>query len=122
MFNKDEKQTKEAETVIGASVKVKGAFVSKGDIIIDGEFEGSLETTNNILIGESAIITANIIGTNATIQGKLTGDVVLRDKLELGRNAIITGDIECENISILSGAIVNGKISMRNTESRANIE
>ena len=112
MFNKDEKNLKETETIIGSSVKVSGAFVSKGDILIDGEFEGSLETTNNIKIGEKAIIIANITAANSNIQGQVKGDITLSEFLEVGPQATINGNIICKYISIAKGAVINGNVTM----------
>ena len=42
MFSKDNKpeKFKDAETIIGASVKVKGNFQGQGNIIIEGALEG----------------------------------------------------------------------------------
>ena len=46
MFNKENKleKFKDAETIIGASIKVKGNFQGQGNIIIEGSLEGSLKT------------------------------------------------------------------------------
>ena len=54
MFSKETKleKFKDAETVIGASIKVKGNFQGQGNIVIEGSLEGSLKTNANVFIGE----------------------------------------------------------------------
>jgi len=116
MFNREEKNINETETIIGSSVKVKGGFVSKGNIVVDGEFEGSLETAGNIHIGETANIKANVIASNGIIHGTLLGNITLKEKLEIGKSAVISGDIICNNLAISAGAVINGKIQMGKIE------
>ena len=121
MFNKDTNENiKEAETVIGPSIKVKGNFHGQGNIIIEGEIEGSVKTDNYLLVGEKSIITASIKAKNAKINGKVTGNIQIDEYLEIGNTAIIIGDINAKTLSIAKGARLNGKCSMN--EQEINIE
>ncbi|MCK5319796.1 polymer-forming cytoskeletal protein [Candidatus Parcubacteria bacterium] len=121
MFNKDTNENiKEAETVIGPSIKVKGNFHGQGNIIIEGEIEGSVKTDNYLLVGEKSIITANVKAKNAKINGKVTGNIQIDEYLEIGNTAIIIGDINAKILSISKGARLNGKCSMN--EQGINIE
>ncbi|MCK4540035.1 polymer-forming cytoskeletal protein [Candidatus Parcubacteria bacterium] len=117
MFNKNNNENiKEAETIIGPSIKVKGNFHGQGNIIIEGEVEGSVKTNNYLLVGEKSTISANIEAKNAKINGKVTGNVQVGEYLELGPTAIINGDINTKILSIAKGAIINGKCSMGKQE------
>jgi len=117
MFNKDNNENiKEAETVIGPSIKVKGNFHGQGNIIIEGEIEGSVKTDNYLLVGEKSIITASIKAKNAKINGKITGNIQIDEYLEIGPTAIITGDVNAKILSIAKGARLNGKCSMNGQE------
>lgn len=112
MFNKETKiqNIKDAETIIGLSVKVKGNFQGKGNIIVDGQLEGSLKTSSNLLIGEKANLNANIEALEANINGTVSGNIMIKKYLALGKTAKITGDIVCSEISIARGAHINGKL------------
>ena len=113
MFNKDtNKDIKEVETIIGPSIKVKGNFHGQGNIIIEGEVEGSIKTNNFLLIGGKSKIFANIKAKNAKINGKITGNIEINEYLELGQSAVINGDVNTKILSIAKGAIINGKCSM----------
>lgn len=109
---KTENFTKNAETVIGPSIKVNGQFHGEGDIVVEGSVEGSLKTNNFLFIGDSAKVVASIEAKEARIGGQITGNIVIKDFLEIASSANIKGDVECSQILILKGAVINGKIVM----------
>ena len=111
MFNKDNKEisVKEAETIIGPTIKVKGNFHGEGSIIIEGAVEGSIKTNNFLLVGNKAKISATINAKGAKIGGKVIGDIKVSGYLEITSSANITGNIEAAELSIERGAIISGK-------------
>lgn len=112
MFNKDNKaeKFKDAETIIGASIKVKGNFIGQGNIVIEGHLEGSIKTEADLFVGEKARIVANIEASQATINGEVKGNLKIHDYLAIGSAAKIFGDIVYSEISIEKGAIINGQL------------
>lgn len=116
MFGKQENsmahQHAGSETIIAQGVKVEGDFRSNGDITIDGELNGSLQTTASLNIGESAVIHAEISAKNAVIAGTIVGNLQVEDGLQLLSTSNMTGDIVTSRLSIAEGATVNGRISM----------
>lgn len=112
MFNKENKleKIKDAETIIGPSIRVKGNFNGKGNIVIDGVLEGSLKTDANVFIGEKARVNANIDANEALISGEISGNIKIKKYLSIGKNAHITGDVQCGEISIERGALISGQI------------
>jgi cytoskeletal protein CcmA (bactofilin family) len=112
MFSKENKleKFKDAETIIGASIKVKGNFQGQGNIIIEGTLEGSLKTDANVFIGEKARVVANIEARDAVINGEVQGNVKAKNYLAVGESAKIFGDIHYGEISIEKGAVVNGQL------------
>jgi len=112
MFSKKNKieKFKDAETIIGPSIKVKGNFNGKGDIVIEGILEGSLKTDANVFIGEKARVNANIEASEAFISGEISGNIKIKKYLAIGKSAKITGDVQCGEISIERGALIGGQI------------
>ena len=111
MFNKEAKleKFKDAETIIGASVRVKGNFQGQGNIVIEGTLEGSLKTNANLFIGEKAKVIASVEAKDAIINGELQGNVKTKGYLAIGSGAKIFGDIQYGSLSISQGAIVHGQ-------------
>ncbi|MDA3839954.1 MAG: polymer-forming cytoskeletal protein [Patescibacteria group bacterium] len=113
MFKKDEEVSiKNAETIIGPSIKVKGNFFGEGDIIVEGSLEGAIKTSNNLFIGEKAKINANIEAKQAKISGEVHGNLIIHGYLELSSTAKVYGDIQASTLSVENGAIFNGACNM----------
>lgn len=112
MFNKENRSEKfkDAETIIGASIKVKGNFQGQGSIIIEGMLEGSLKTAANLFIGDQAKVVANIEAKDALINGEVSGNIKAKGYLSVGRTAKIFGDLQYGEISIEKGASINGQL------------
>jgi len=111
MFSKENKleKFKDAETIIGASIKVKGNFQGHGNIIVEGALEGSLKTEANLFIGDKAKVVANIESKDAIINGEVKGNIKIHGYLALGGTAKIYGDIQYTELSVEKGALVNGQ-------------
>lgn len=122
MFNKENKpeRFKDAETIIGASIKVKGNFQGQGDIIVEGTIEGSLKTDANLFIGDTAKVLANVESKDAVINGEVRGNVKAKNYLALGETAKIFGDVQCTEISVSKGALINGQLIMLTGENKRN--
>jgi cytoskeletal protein CcmA (bactofilin family) len=120
MFSKNNKldKFKEAETIIGSSVKVKGNFQGRGDIIIEGFLDGSIKTAASIFIGDKAKISANIEAKDVIVNGEVHGNIKSKNYLALGGTAKIFGDLQYGEISIEKGAIVNGQLLMLSAEQK----
>lgn len=120
MFNKENnlEKFKDAETVIGASIKVKGNFQGQGNIVIEGSVEGSVKTAANLFVGDQAVVVANIEAKDAVINGEVRGNIKTKNYLAIGRSAKVTGDLHYGEISIDKGASINGHLLMMNEEQR----
>ncbi len=118
MFKKETKiqNFKDAETVIGSTIKIKGNFHGKGDIVVEGLIEGSLKTDANIYISEKANVSANVTAGDLIINGRVEGDIKALNFVKLGASAQIVGNISCQEISIEKGARVNGQISCSSSD------
>ncbi len=104
------------ETVIAQGVRVEGEFRSSGDIMIDGELNGSLETASALHVGESAVIKADVSAKSAVIAGTVIGNILASESLELLASSHVNGDIQTGRISIAAGATINGRITMGKAE------
>lgn len=116
MFNKNLSEggvidKKDIETIIGASVKVEGNFACEGNMIIDGQVKGNVQTNGFLQIGRSAVVTADVKAANARIGGEVRGGIKIDGYLEINESAKIYGDIEAATLSIARGAYISGHCS-----------
>lgn len=103
----------EVETVVGPSVNVEGDFSSEGNIVVKGTVSGSVNTSRLLTVEDGAKIFANVKAGNAHISGSVKGNVKVNDRLDLSATAQISGDIVCKVLTVESGALIQGKISMK---------
>lgn len=99
------------DTVVGSTCELEGKFTSSGNVRLDGKFKGTLEISGNILVGESAEITADINARNISIAGTVRGNVT-GNKVQLLRTGKIWGDISASALTTEEGAFIDGKITM----------
>lgn len=119
MFKENQSGVQETDTIIGPSVKVEGDFVTEGNIIVEGTICGTIKTSQNLKVGPESKIFANVSAENALISGEVQGNLNVSGKLELTSTAKIFGDVKTGNISIASGAVINGKYQMGDTKNKA---
>jgi cytoskeletal protein CcmA (bactofilin family) len=113
MFKQENRgNNKEAETVIGPSVMVKGNLASSGNIVIEGILKGSVKTAGEAFVGDQANITADIEAKAARIGGEVRGNIKIEGHLQIAASAKIFGDIECASLTVENGAVINGKCTM----------
>jgi cytoskeletal protein CcmA (bactofilin family) len=106
------------ETVLGANCTLEGTLRSNSNVRLDGMFTGTLEITGNVLVGETAKITADINAKNISIAGAVRGNVTGK-KVQLLRTGRIWGDIHAQALTTEEGAFIDGKITMVSKEQLA---
>jgi|SRR5450432_1025294 cytoskeletal protein CcmA (bactofilin family) len=99
------------ETVLGAHSFLTGDFKAQANVRLDGTFEGTLDIEGNVLVGETARITADVHGKNVTVAGAIRGNVS-GTKVQLMRTGRIWGDISATAFTSEDGAFIDGKITM----------
>ncbi len=117
--NPTEINKKNVETFIGPSVKVEGDFTGEGDLVIEGIVIGNLSTHNNLRIGTDAIVEAEVKAKNAYIAGRVKGNVTIKGKLELTGSGMILGNVKASELSVESGGIINGQLTMQIAQEKA---
>lgn len=100
------------ETIIAQGVRVEGDFCSQGDVIIDGEVVGTVETQSILTVGETAKIHADVKAKSAVVAGEVVGNIFAQEMLELLATSHVKGDVVTSRISVAAGARINGKVSM----------
>ena len=107
-------------TLLGEDARIEGHLDFGGTLRLDGKLEGTLTGRNGTLIvGEKAILKAQITVKNAVVMGAVTGSVEALEKIELYPPAKVDGDITAPRVTIESGAILNGKCLMKSPDAPA---
>ena len=104
-------QTPKIETVIGPNCRITGAIQSDGGIRIEGIFEGSIQTTGNLVVAESATVLADIQAYNISISGSVKGNIVA-NKIEITETGKVWGDLSINALLLHEGAYLKGQTNM----------
>lgn len=98
---------------IGKSVMIKGQIISREDLYLDGELEGTVELNEHRLtIGPNGRVQANVKAREIVIIGTIHGNVEASEKLEIRKEAKLVGDIRTARIVIEDGAYFKGSIDI----------
>ena len=93
-------------SIISASLRIVGDLVSEGDVQVDGLIEGDVNA-RSLTVSEGAIVKGQINAQKVLIRGEVHGQVTA-ESVELGRSARVTGDILHADLTIESGAFLEG--------------
>jgi len=105
----------EAERVLDVDASMQGTLIFKDpvNLRINGRFEGTLNTKGNLMIGEHAVVNADVTGDTIVIAGKVNGNVTALKELKLISPASVVGDVRTPLLSVAEGALLEGNCSMR---------
>ena len=100
-------------TILTTDVEIKGTIKFDKVLKVDGKFEGELITSDGeLIVGETGTVKASAKVKNASIEGRLEGDIVATEKVELKHKAQLLGDLQARTLVIEEGVIFNGQCNV----------
>ena len=119
-LGRSKQQESPAERWLEVDASMTGSLTFKDpvNLQINGQFEGTLETKGNLLIGQKAHAKATITGETITVAGVLEGTVVATARLELQSTARVTGKVTTPRLIVQEGALLQGTLEMGTATSR----
>lgn len=98
--------------IIGSGTSIVGDVVSGGDIRIDGNLKGSVNTRGKLVVGPTGVIEGEVHCQNADISGTVKGNVQVTELLTLKATSKLSGDLVTGKLAIEPGADFSGSCSM----------
>jgi len=101
--------------LLSRGVSIKGTVKFRDELLIDGEVEGTIDSTGSLTVGEHASITGEIRSKSVKVRGTVEGDIFASERCELQAGCTLQGDIEAprlvvdENATFLGSAKVTPK-------------
>lgn len=103
--------------MIGPGTKIVGNIETNGDIRIDGNIEGNINSKGKVVVGNNGFVKGEVICSNAEISGTVHGKMAITELLSLKASSKVSGDIKSGKLSIEPGALFTGTCAMGNTAS-----
>lgn len=113
--------TMNEKNIIGEGTEFEGTLKTKGDIRIDGTFNGTITSEGKLSVTQSGSIEGDVFCKDAEFDGEVSGNVKARGKVIIKPKAHIKGDVRYYDLQVEPGAHIACTISRMNPE-KENLE
>lgn len=102
-----------SRTLLGRSLVFKGELSGSEDVVIAGQFDGTLNVQGHcVTVGPEGKVKADIQAARVVIHGSVYGNISVRERAEIHKTGHVVGDLLAPGISIEDGAYFKGKIEI----------
>jgi cytoskeletal protein CcmA (bactofilin family) len=101
-----------AENSIGEDSVFEGRFAIRGNLRIDGRFEGSSLLIDQLHVGPTGRIKTDIVATSVVVEGVVLGNITAERRILLLSTARVLGELRTPELIIQDGVILEGKCSI----------
>ncbi|MCU0362123.1 MAG: polymer-forming cytoskeletal protein [Bacteroidales bacterium] len=105
-----------AVNLISIGTEITGDIKSNGDIRIDGNLTGNLNTKGKVVIGPTGKVNGEINCKNSEVSGNIEGRINVGQLLSLKASSKIIGEIVTSKLAIEPGAMFSGSCKMSDTD------
>jgi cytoskeletal protein CcmA (bactofilin family) len=100
-------------TVLGRTVVARGELSASEDLLIEGQFDGTINLKDNCLtVGAKGQVKAEISARHVVVHGSVNGNVNAREKIEIRKTGQVLGDLVAMGVAIEDGAYFKGSIEI----------
>lgn len=103
----------EARAYLDQGSKVTGKLNFEGPARIDGQIDGEITAKDSVMIGESAVVTAQIKAASIIVAGKVSGDLTASQRIEIRPSAKVLGNLIAPVLVVQEGAVFEGHCAMQ---------
>jgi cytoskeletal protein CcmA (bactofilin family) len=108
--------------VIGEKIQIRGDLTGEGDVQLMGGFQGTIDLTGTVMIGESAQVEADIAATNIIVGGHVKGNLIASGRVDLLPTGSVTGNVKTGSIAAAEGASLRGEIEINRRQGQVQVE
>ncbi|MBL9019123.1 MAG: polymer-forming cytoskeletal protein [Myxococcales bacterium] len=102
----------EITTLLGPGAQFEGKLTFDGTVRIDGRFKGEVFSDDTLVIGEGAVVEAEIEIGDVIIQGVVVGNIKAKRSIEIHAPGRVKGDLHTPSLQIAKGVIFEGRSFM----------
>lgn len=97
---------------LGTGSKFEGKLNFNEMVRLDGQFHGEIESSDTLVVGETAEIEGTIKVGVLILSGKFKGEIKATTMVELLSPAMVEGKIETPSLKVEDKVVFNGEIVM----------
>jgi Integral membrane protein CcmA involved in cell shape determination len=102
--------------LLSRGVSIKGSVKFLNELLIDGEVEGTIDSTGTLTIGEHARIRGEIRTKSVKVRGTVEGNIFVTERCELQASCTLRGDVEAPRLVVHENATFLGSGKGRDGE------
>src|SRR5436305_9435615 len=102
----------EITTLLGRGATFEGKLTFDGTVRIDGRFKGEVFSDDVLVIGEGALVEAEIEVGEIIVQGQVIGNITAKRSIEIHAPGRIKGDLHTPTLQIDKGVMFEGRSFM----------
>jgi cytoskeletal protein CcmA (bactofilin family) len=84
--------------------------------VSDDSNDGEINAKSSVIIGESAIVTAQIKGASIIVAGTVNGELIASQRIEIQPSAKVSGKLTAPKLMMHEGALFDGQCAMKSDE------
>lgn len=108
--------TSDLNALLGRGSEFEGKLTFEGTVRIDGKFNGSIVTKDVLVVGDGAVVSAEIECGTVIVHGQIVGNIKAKNAVELHAPAKVKGNIETPTLMIEKGVTFDGQTKMEGAE------
>lgn len=109
----------EITTLLGRGSTFEGKLTFEGTVRIDGKFKGEVFSDDTLVIGEGAVVEAEIDIGEVIVQGTVIGNIKAKRSIEIHAPGRVKGDLHTPSLQIDKGVIFEGRSFMEGLTKQA---
>ena len=102
----------EANSRIGENSVFEGSFAVRGNMRIDGVFEGKALLVDQLQVGPTGRVKTDVEATSVVVEGIVIGNISASRRILLLSTARVLGDLKTPELIIQDGVILEGRCTI----------
>lgn len=119
MFNKKDpliSKSNEVNALLGKESEFEGKLAFSGTVRLDGKFTGEISSEGQLIIGDGAVVKAEINVDTAIIGGQVDGNITANTRIEVRAPGRVNGNIQTPILIIEEGVVFDGSCLMSKSQ------
>jgi len=106
----------EINALLGRGSEFEGKLTFEGTVRIDGRFTGEIKSSDTLIIGEGAVVEAEITVNTVIVYGYVRGNIRAVTQVQLHSPAKFYGALETKSLVVDQGVIFEGSCHMEDID------
>jgi cytoskeletal protein CcmA (bactofilin family) len=115
------RKTEQISGFLDQGTNITGELQFSNTLRIDGNFHGSITSGDTLIVGEHAIVHADIRVGEIEIHGQVLGNVEAERRAEISPTGRLRGDLQTALLVIHPGAVLDGRSHMPSDEATPSV-